>query len=310
MANTYLITGATSMIGIALCEYLSSFDNNVVYAVCRENSEGIKRLPSKGNISIIFSEIQYITRIAEQIHHVDIFINLAWTNTDHSGRKDAYLQGLNVDYAINAIKVAGKIGCKLFVEAGSQAEYGFVNDTITEDTPCYPEVEYGKAKLKVLKEGTALCHSLGLKYLHLRIFSVFGENDRPWTLVMSAIDKLLKNEDLHLSACTQNWNYLYAPDCARQIVLLCKYFFNEPYITSAVYHIASKDTRPLKDFLEEMKCILNSSGKLLYGSIIPEKMISLNPSIEKTEKAIGSINEVSFAEAIKQIVSINYGINL
>ena len=101
----------------------------------------------------------------------------------------------------------------------------------------------------------------------------------------------------------------YVPDCARQIVLLCKYLLNEPYITSAVYHIASKDTRPLKDFLEEMKYVLNSSGQLLYGSIIPEKIISLNPSVEKTEKAIGSINEASFAHAIKQIVSINYGIN-
>lgn len=298
------------MIGISLCQYISSLRGNMVYAVCREESSGLNKLPVNDQIKIVFSNLENLRNIEREIDRADVFINLAWTNTDHQGRNNAFLQGLNVDYAKNAIHIAAKMGCKLFVEAGSQAEYGIVNDTITEDTPCYPEVEYGKAKLKVQKEGTILCHSLGLKYLHLRIFSVFGENDRPWTLIMSAIDKLLKNEDLHLSACTQNWNYLYAPDCARQIVLLCKYFFNEPYITSAVYHIASKDTRPLKDFLEEMKCILNSSGKLLYGSIIPEKMILLNPSIEKTEKAIGSINEVSFAEAIKQIVSINYGINL
>lgn len=294
------------MIGIALCKYISSFDGNIVFAVCRENSDGLQKLPSKDNIKVVFSEIQNISKIEQQIKEADIFINLAWTNTDHKGRNDAHLQGLNVTYAINAINVAAKIGCKLFVEAGSQAEYGVVNELITEDTPCNPEVEYGKAKLKVLNEGSVLCNSLGLKYLHLRIFSVFGENDRPWTLIMSAIDKLLKNEDLQLSTCTQSWNYLYATDCARQIVLLCKYFFNEPYIKSAVYHIASKDTRPLKDFLEEMKCILNSSGKLIYGSIIPEKMISLNPSIEKTEKAIGSINEVTFADAIRLIVSRNY----
>ncbi len=310
MANTYLITGATSMIGIALCKHISSFDDNFVYAVCRENSEGLKRLSSKKNINIVFYEIQNIEIISEQIKNVDIFINLAWTNTDHQGRNDAYLQGLNVDYAKNAIKVAAKMGCKLFVQAGSQAEYGVVNDKIFEEAQCNPETEYGKAKLKVLNEGSVLCHSLGLKYLHLRIFSVFGENDRPWTLIMTAIEKLLNNEDLHLSACTQKWNYLYVPDCARQIVLLCKYLLNEPYITSAVYHIASKVTRPLKDFLEEMKCILNSSGKLLYRSVNPEKTISINPSIEKTSKAIGSINEISFAEAIKRIVFVNYGIKL
>lgn len=298
------------MIGISLCHCISSQSGHMVYAVCRKGSSGLNKLPVNDQVKIVFSDLANLGNIEREIDRADVFINLAWTNTDHHGRNDALLQGLNVDYAKNAIHIAAKMGCKLFVEAGSQAEYGVINELITEDTPCNPEVEYGKAKLKVLNEGSVLCNSLGIGYLHLRIFSVFGENDRPWTLIMLAIDKLLKNEDLHLSACTQSWNYLYATDCARQIVLLCTHFFNEPYITSAVYHIASKDTRPLKDFLEEMKCALNSSGKLLYGSIIPEKIVSLNPSIEKTEKAIGPIDEVSFADAIKQIALINYGISL
>jgi nucleoside-diphosphate-sugar epimerase len=173
---------------------------------------------------------------------------------------------------------------------------------ITEETPCNPEVEYGKAKLSVLKEGSLLCDSLGIKYLHLRIFSIFGENDRPWTLIMSAIDKMQKNENLELSSCTQNWNYLYVADCVKQIFLLCKYVLNSPDFKSGVYHIASKDTRPLKDYLDEMKSVLCSKSVLNYGTFIPAKQVSLNPSVAKTEVAIGFINEVSFAEAIKLII--------
>lgn len=308
--TSFIITGATSMIGISLCQYLSSFDSHKVYAVCREGSDGLKHIPEKDNIKIIHSDLEHISDIANVIDHADVFINLAWTNTDQKGRNDAILQGINVDYAKEAMHVAALKGCQLFVEAGSQAEYGFIQDLITEETPCNPEVEYGKAKLRVFQEGSILCNSMGLKYLHLRIFSTFGENDRPWTLIMSAIDKMLKNEDLQLSSCTQNWNYLYVNDCARQIFLLCEYLINKPNFKSGVYHIASKDTRPLKNFLEEMKFVLNSYSILNYGSVIPAKKVSLNPSIAKTEKAIAFISEVTFAEAIKRIVKINYNIQL
>jgi UDP-glucose 4-epimerase len=305
-----IITGATSMIGISLCQYISTLKNYIVYAVCREESNGLNKLPANDQIKVVFSDLENISSITNKIDHADIFINLAWGNTDHEGRNSKVLQGLNVEYAKEAIRVAALKGCKLFVEAGSQAEYGMVNSLISEDTPCNPEVEYGKAKLRVLNEGSVLCESLGLKYLHLRIFSTFGENDRPWTLIMSAIDKMLKNEPLQLSAGTQNWNYLYVTDCARQIFMLCEYLINKSNFISGVYHIASKDTRPLKDFIEEMRWVLNSTSKLHYGSVIPAKQVSLNPSVAKTERAIKFINEVSFAEAIKIITKTNYSIQI
>ena len=290
------------MIGIRLCQYITLLNDCKVYAVCREGSSGLNKLPANKNIEVVFSDLEHINNIAKVIEKADVFINLAWTNTDHDGRNNAILQGINVDYAKEAMRVSALIGCKLFVEAGSQAEYGFVQDLITEETPCNPEVEYGKAKLSVLKEGSLLCNSLGIKYLHLRIFSTFGENDRPWTLIMSAIDKMQKNENLELSSCTQNWNYLYVADCVKQILLLCKYVLNSPSFKSGVYHIASKDTRPLKDYLDEMKSVLCSNSVLNYGTFIPSKQVSLNPSVAKTEVAIGFINEVSFAEAIKLII--------
>ena len=290
------------MIGFSLCQYIDSLNDCMVYAVCREGSSGLNKLHANKNIEVVFSDLEHINNIAKVIKKADVFINLAWTNTDHDGRNNAILQGINVDYAKEAMRVSAHIGCKLFVEAGSQAEYGFVQDLITEETPCNPEVEYGKAKLSVLKEGSHLCNSLGIKYLHLRIFSTFGENDRPWTLIMTAIDKMQKNENLELSSCTQNWNYLYVADCVKQIFLLCKYVLNSPDFKSGVYHIASKDTRPLKDYLDEMKSVLCSNSVLNYGTFIPSKQVSLNPSVAKTEVAIGFINEVSFAEAIKLVI--------
>jgi len=301
--KTFIITGATSMIGIELCKFISNFNDHLIYAICREGSNGLNRIPTKENIKIIYSDLQHIRDISKEIDNADVFINLAWTNTDHEGRKSASLQEVNVHFTKEAIRIAAEKGCKLFVEAGSQAEYGFVPDLITEDTPCNPQIEYGKAKLRVLNEGSVLCNSLGLKYLHLRIFSTFGENDRPWTLIMTAIDKLLKNEDIELSSCTQNWNYLYVADCAKQIFLLCNILIENPDFKVGVYHVASKDTRPLKNFVEEMKSVLHSSSVLKYGKVLISNQVSLNPSVDKTENTIGFINEITFAEAIKIIAN-------
>lgn len=282
----------------------------MVYAVCREGSSSINKLPTNNRIKIIFSDLENICSIASKIDHADIFINLAWTNTDQEGRNNEILQAINVEYAKEAMRVAALTGCELFVEAGSQAEYGFVPGLITEDTPCNPQVEYGKAKLRVLKEGTVLCTSLGIKYLHLRIFSIFGENDRAWTLIMSALNKMLKNEHIELSSCDQNWNYLYVNDCVKQIFLLCDYSIHNLQFKTGVYHIASKDTRPLKDFIEEMKVVTRSSSILKYGCVIPAKQVSLNPSVSKTEKTLGFISEFNFGMAIRMIAKINYNIEL
>ena len=308
--NSIVITGATSLIGIGLCEYLLSYTDITIYAVCRPGSNSLKRLPTNNKLKIIFANLENILRVEDHVTQADTFINLAWDSTDHEGRNNAKLQELNVEYAKEAMRLAARLGCKLFVEAGSQAEYGFVPGLIGEETPCNPEVEYGRAKLRVLEEGILLCKNLGLKYLHLRIFSVFGENDRPWTLIMSSIEKLLKSETLELSSCQQNWNYLYVTDCAKQIVLLSDYALEKIDFIFDVFHIASNDTRQLKDYVEEMRSVLKSPSEIHYGSFIPPRQVSLNPSVLKTERAIGFTNQIHFADALKIIINKKYNIQL
>ena len=70
----------------------------------------------------------------------------AWGGTGHDGRNVQDVQRENVINTIAAMFAADKMGCQVFVEAGSQAEYGTVLECITEETPCHPFSEYGKAK--------------------------------------------------------------------------------------------------------------------------------------------------------------------
>jgi len=114
---------------------------------------------------------------------------------------------------------------------------------------------------------------------------------------------MLRGERLELSPCTQQWNFLYAGDAARQIIGLCRHALQTGSIEQEVYHIASKDTRVLKEFVEEMAELAASDSVLDYGAVIPEHTVSLHPSVAKTEAAARFISEHTFREVILRIIN-------
>lgn len=297
----FIITGATSFIGVELAHYALSMGDKVI-AVCRKGSAGIPKLGEHPNLQIVFSELSEYANLRNQINKADVFINLAWEGTGHSGRDVTDIQKDNIAHSVEAIKVAADIGCSLFVEAGSQAEYGTVLEKISETTPCNPFSEYGKAKLAVKEQGSKVANALGMKYLHLRIFSLYGEEDHPWTLVMSSLKKMVNNEPIDLSPCTQNWNFLYVKDAVKQIYLLCQYALRNPNYKSEVFNIASKDTRVLKYFVMEMYCLSQSKSELNFGAITPANVVSLDPDTSKTEAATGFISDYVFKDIINNII--------
>jgi nucleoside-diphosphate-sugar epimerase len=69
-----------------------------------------------------------------------------------------------------------------------------------------------------------------------------------------------------------------------------------------VFNIASKDTRVLKDFVEEMYSLTQSKSELKFGAITPTNVVSLDPDVSKTEAATGFITEHSFEDIINNII--------
>ena len=296
----YVITGATSFIGIELSRCLME-NGHEVYAVCRKSSSKAGSLPV--GINVVYAEMADYGNLHTLIDSADVFVNLAWEGTGHGGRDDTEIQKENIQNTICAIQSAHRMGCKLFVEAGSQAEYGTVPHEITEETPCNPFSEYGKAKLSVKEKAFALCEELKMKYIHLRIFSVYGEDDHPWTLVMSCVDKMLRNEDVDLSSCSQYWNFIYVKDAAKQIAGLCEHAITLPDFRHEVYNIASDDTRVLKEFIEEMSRQTGTSSRLNYGVIVPANVVTLQPNISKLTTATHITTFTPFEKVVRLIIN-------
>lgn len=300
--KTYIISGGTSFIGIELTNYLLVNDYKVI-SLCRNIAKAQSLLLKHENLQIVCCDMDAIEQLSTLVSHADVFVHLAWAGVGDEGRMDKALQDLNISQSLKAIEAASKIGCSLFVEAGSQAEYGLIKGTLTEDTPCHPDNEYGKAKFELGSKAEVLCGAYGMKFIHLRILSIFGEGDKDWTMIISSVKKMLYNKDVQLSEGTQLWNYVYVKDAVKQIALLCEHALTDDAFTSEIYLIGSKDIRPLKQFIEEIYAIIGSTSKLLYGFYKPMNVVELNPDMTKTETATGGfLSDYSFEDGIKSII--------
>ena len=294
----FFITGASSFIGVELCRFLADNGHQVI-AMSRRENEQLNDIANNGNLQVFYADMQNLMERAIDVK-ADVFIHLAWAGALLGQRDNQELQEGNICFSLECVKLSNRMGCQLYVDAGSQAEYGIVPGVITEDTPCNPVSAYGKAKLQMYRETCEMTQRIGMKYIHLRILSVYGEDDHPNTLIISSLKKLKANETIEMRSGGQKWNYVYVKDAARQIAELAIHATNDRDFKQEVYNIASNDTRKLQDFIIAMKEIVDSESELSFGGYNAEKDVNLNPDTKKTAAIVKPLSEWQFEKIIEQ----------
>lgn len=293
----FFITGASSFIGVELCRYLSDNGHQVI-AMSRRENDDLNAIASDGNLRVFRADMQSLFEKATDVK-ADVFVHLAWAGTSHEDRNNPAIQADNIKNALECVKLSERMGCQLYIDAGSQAEYGLVPGVLTEETTCKPITAYGKAKLQMFHETKALTTQLGLKYIHLRILSVYGEKDHDETLIKSCLRKLKNNEPIEMRGGGQKWNYVYVKDAARQIGVLALHAIGDQSFRSEVYNIASEDTRELCEFVEVMKNICGSDSELKFGGYDVEKDVNLNPNVKKISDIISPLTNYTFEDVVR-----------
>lgn len=309
-----LITGAASFLGRYLVEYFLSKEEEVL-ALVRENARGrdeLLKYEANNKFKLIVLDMKDIERLDIEF---DVCIHLAWGGIGKEGRMDENIQRENIDSAIKLMRVCKERGAKRFLFAGSQAEYGQTLADIevkygkgfdinnipkqSEDSPTNPKSEYGKAKLELKSKLKNLGDSLGIEYVHMRIFSVFGSGDHETSLISTCIRDFKENKDVHIGECIQSWNYIYIKDLCEAVYLLSKKDLQGEF----VFNVAGENNRILMDYVKDIKRLLNSSG----GIVVEEKEAAseglpfLNPGIERL-KRMGFVESYGFEKGIKDCI--------
>ncbi len=295
-----LITGSASMIGAALYNRLIALGHNVI-AVVRPGSRKNERLSGGQNSTIIECEMKDYAQLPDMINTgIDIVFAAAWSGTRGSDRNNKELQKLNYTYNSDLLQAAVQIGCKKFITAGSQAEYGNTHgiEEISEETEPNPDSEYGINKLRFYEYAKDFCKGTECTLLEPRFFSIYGPNDYPGSLVSSMLRKMMNNEPCELTACTQLWDFLYIDDAAEGLLSLV-----QSDTAQGIYNFGYGKSEPLKNYVEAMHRITGSSSELKYGAIPypPAGCLNLNPNVEKL-KSTGWSPKVSFSKGIERII--------
>ena len=309
-----LITGAASFLGRHLVEYFLSKEEEVL-ALVRENARGVDELlgyKANNKFKLIVLDMKDIERLDIDF---DVCIHLAWGGIGKEGRMDENIQRENINAAIKLMKVCKDRGAKRFLFAGSQAEYGQTLADIEakygkdfdinaipkqgEDAPTNPKSEYGKAKLELKSTLKNLGDSLGIEYVHMRIFSVFGSGDHETSLISTCIRDFKENKDVHIGECIQSWNYIYIKDLCEAVYLLSKKDLQGEF----VFNVAGKTNRILMDYVKDIKRLLDSSGDIVVEKkeAASEGLPFLNPGIERL-KRIGFVESYGFEKGIKDCI--------
>lgn len=288
-----VITGASCFIGKPLTEKLLE-QGNKVYAVVRNPEKITIKDPKLEIIRCSMNEYPMLVNMIDE--SIDVFYHLAWNGTRGADRLNEDMQRKNTVNSLNAVRIAHELGAKVFVGIGSQAEYGNCEGVVTEEYPTAPTTAYGKQKLEVCIKGRQMADELGMKFLWPRIFSAYGIGDFEGTLVISSLRKMLRNEPVQLSACTQLWDFLNLRDVVSALIVL-------PDAESGIYNLASGEHRVLREFVEEMKRISGSSSQLLYGTNQNSVVVSFMPNSDKLKKAINWQPQVGFEAGINEIIN-------
>ncbi len=226
----------------------------------------------------------------------DTFYHLAWASTSHAGRNEVRPHIDNITYTIDAVELAAAYGCKRFIGAGSQAEYGRVAETLTPDTSANPETPYGSAKLCAGQMSRIRCEQRGIEHIWTRILSAYGPGDTDHTLISSLIRTLDAGEHFSTTAGEQIWDFIYADDAAEAL-----YLIGERGITGETYLIASGNAKPLKEYIETAKSVIAPNASIGYGEIpySDRQVMHLAANISELTQDTGFTPKIDFATGIR-----------
>ncbi len=298
-----VITGATGAVGTALIKKLIG-ENVEVLVLTNPDSKRLAVLPKHELVTVAPCSLEELAALPNDTgKEYDVFFHLAWSGTFGPARNDMILQNKNVQYALDAVALAKRLGCHTFLGAGSQAEYGRTDEIMSETTPTFPETGYGMAKLCAGQMTRVYAHELGLKHIWVRILSVYGENDGAGSMISTTIEKLLNGERPVFTDGTQLWDYLYSSDAANALYLL-----GENGKDGRIYVTASGETAPLRDYITRLRDVVAPGAALGFGeyaSAAPP--ISIQADITPLRKDVGFAPQVSFEEGIRRILANRNG---
>lgn len=289
-----IVTGANGFIGKTLVNALLEKGYHVVALDIRFDDV----LANDERVTCVNVMNKEVAALAEEIPHQEYrcFFHLAWAGTSGPARADYVVQLNNVKLACDYIKLCSEIGCKRVVYASSINEmetYEYLQSDNIEPAGGYI---YGTGKLAAHLMGETVAKLNGIEFIPVIITNIYGVGEKSARMIYTSINKLVHKEHCSFTAGYQTYDFIYITDAINSIIAVAEKgkAFNR-------YYIGSGEPKPLREFLLEMRDIVDPEAELGLGDI-PFKGVDISYNqfdLKKVEQDTGYKNEIPFAEGIR-----------
>ncbi|MBU1092509.1 NAD(P)-dependent oxidoreductase [Patescibacteria group bacterium] len=290
------ITGGTGFIGKFVVKRLQKAGYQIL-VLTKKKIDPVVIFGSKKNIKLLqgnLSNIRYFQPIVRRFRP-DVAIHLAWEGIPDYGLEASFK---NLKHGINLIEMLGKIGCKMFVGAGSCWEYGAMTGKISEKTSPQSSTPFTSAKLALKLFGESISAEHGMKFVWLRLFYVYGPGQRPISLLPTIINGVLKGKVPEIKNIQGGNDFVYVDDIAEAIVKVVQKYKSIP---EGEYNIGS-------GYLTGVREISNLAMEYcnVFTLFKPsrKKTAGFFADTRKIRKVIGWVPSTTIEQGVKK--TINY----
>lgn len=294
----FLLTGATGFLGSYLAEDLVAAGHDVS-VLLRPGADTWRIAELLPRLNVIRGDLDDIEDLKSRMNavRVDGVAHMAWGGVGNADRNSP-AQARNVPATVDLVALAADAGAKVFVGAGSQAEYGPYSRAISEDDLSHPTTLYGKAKLAAGSMAAQVAEERKLRFAWLRIFSTYGPKDADYWLIPSFIKTIAKGERMSLTGCEQKWGFLHARDAAAAFRTVLAH--PEAH---GVFNVGDRDAPPLRETLTRLRDLVGGSAELGFGDIPyrPDQVMILQADVARLHK-LGWTPRVSMDEGLRETV--------
>jgi nucleoside-diphosphate-sugar epimerase len=294
MANI-LLTGATGFLGSHIAKKLLSSGNKVI-ATRRSESNAWR-------CAEFYDQIQWID-IEDSAWKgnlsdsgISVIIHAAWIGVEAADRDDVRIQSKNIDLIIELLELGNAIKVEKFIFLGSQAEYGILNDIVTEDLSCNPSNAYGAVKLAALEIVKFFCAKNNITWVWLRVFSLFGPKENRSWLIPALLSKIKTEKEMDFTLGLQKYAYLFVDD----FTLIISRIVALP-VRTGVYNVSGIEPLYLKDIIRKIVSVVNPEFKLNFG-VLPYRDSQSMHIQGDMSKLIMEIDSIEFSNFDKSLAN-------
>ena len=259
-----LITGASGFIGSNLLRFFISRDIKVnIILRKKSNIWRIKDIINRAKIFYVdLKEKENLGKIIRRIKPKSIFHMAAYGAYSYQDQVKLIKSSI-LDATINLVNECKKFKFNVFINAGSNSEYGFRKEKMNENDLVKPNSDYAvfKAASTLFCQQESIINKLPI--ITVRPFHVYGPYEEPTRLIPTLIRNLLKNKD----------SRLVSPDIVRDLIFvddainLCLKIASRPNVDGDIFNIGTGKQSTIREIYSNLNKLLNCNIKPRWNSM-------------------------------------------